>query len=637
MKKVVSNLLIIGGILLTGCNESQSKNSSNNLYLKFENLPADEQDRYISKDELDKFGQYFTVSSYEKELESSVEPINGDINELKVMIETLRQKNRLLFEDNAELIGKNWAMLNKFREQKTAFDDEKKLIISKNLEDMNDAENQHYKNINDLTKKINDLQKENISNIKSYEAKVVALQNELDNYKNKLKETSLSFDDRLINATRDERMNSSALAEKNRYLNEEIKALKESMKAQISKLEAEILDQKSKMDLLKQINFENSNKLNDVLVAHTNEIIELQNKNAKELNELKNTILAQKKEYFDELNAKSGEFLKLKKEYEEYKVSSQRELESAKLSVQKEQKEITQNIIQKVQNDYNRIIFEQNATIGSLKDQISALESKFKVEISKKDEEYSKSLEELKIKAMSLKNAEDEKSKNLQKEVDELKSNLSAKDNQIASLSQKINEIKNAKLDPKTGQNYEILNSAITNLKSQNEELKNRLNSFDNEAKKLVDEEKKRAKQNSDLLIKYYENRISDIKNQEELILKNSFNIEDKKLVFEMVCDDLSGGKLSTACEKKLNEVFKKYDEKYFYEITPVVAKFEYLSSENSDLININLQNFKSSKDALKLAHKVILDKFGNGANLSYSNQTIFVKNGYGFGLKVYK
>ncbi len=127
-------------------------------YIRFEDLPKSEQKKYINKDSLEqKSDTISNIDDMNIDLNSlnSVEELRAIVRDLKNRILIVQNDNLLLSNDKAEISQ----MLVK---AKDALKEQKKVLLSKNLEQMNEAEQQHYENISELTTKINDLERENI-------------------------------------------------------------------------------------------------------------------------------------------------------------------------------------------------------------------------------------------------------------------------------------------------------------------------------------------------------------------------------------------------------------------------------------------------------------------------------------------
>lgn len=622
-------------VAIVSCDsDSSQKQDTQNRTLNFFDLPKTEQDWYIKKDELDKYGEYFTVDSYAKNFNiDDNQSIEGSIDELKAQIRLLREKNRLLFEDNAQFMNKNWAIMTKLREQQNSFDNEKKLINAKNLEIMNDVEKQHYKNINDLTKKINEVQKENLLTIKAYDQKIVSLENQIDTYQKKLQQSALNFDDKIATSTKEERLKNSDLSQKNRYLLEQIESLKKSMAFSINDLTKQIEEKKIRENELEQSILQKEAKINDLLASHTNEILELQKKNLQDLKDLKNEIETQKKEYFDELNLKSSEYLKLANEYENYKEDKQKEFAIFQQNLAKTYKDAEEKKVNDIKNDFLRVIVEQNATISLLNARISSMETKFRSDLEAKDKEYEKSLQALKDKALFIEQNENRLKAEFDQNVSSFKQTLKQKDANISELNAQIQDLIKSQTDGKMIKNYEILNEDITKLKLENENLKRFAEENLQKSKELVLQKDKDMKMELDKLKEHYESIIKDLKIV-DFNMTSTSSLNGKKSIYEIKCE-LEDNAMTKECQSKFNDLIKKYGAEATYEIIALIPEFKHIDSNQTALLSsIKL---RSTTSIMSLASEPLKSKFGSKLKIVYAKEIKFKKSGYGFLIRVYK
>lgn len=622
-------------VALVSCDsDSSQKQGAQTRTLSFFDLPKTEQDWYIKKDELDKYGEYFTVDSYAKNFNiDDNQSIEGSIDELKAQIRLLREKNRLLFEDNAQFMNKNWAIMTKLREQQNSFDNEKKLINAKNLEIMNDVEKQHYKNINDLTKKINEVQKENLLTIKAYEQKIVSLENQIDTYQKKLQQSALNFDDKIATSTKEERLKNSDLAQKNRYLLEQIESLKKSMAFSINDLTKQIEEKKIRENELEQSILQKEAKINDLLASHTNEILELQKKNLQDLKDLKNEIVTQKKEYFDELNLKSSEYLKLANEYENYKKDKQKEFAIFQQNLAKTYKDAEEKKVNDIKNDFLRVIVEQNATISLLNARISSMEAKFRSDLEAKDKEYAKSLQALKDKALFIEQNENRLKAEFDQNVSSFKQAFKQKDVKISELNAQIQDLIKSQTDGKMIKNYEILNEDITKLKLENENLKKFAEENLQKSKELVSQKDKDMKMELDKLKEHYESIIKDLKIG-DFNMTSTSSLNGKKSIDEIKCE-LKDNAMTKECQSKFNDLLKKYGAEATYEIIALIPEFKHIDSSQTALLSS--MELRSTTSIMSLASEPLKSKFGSKLKIVYAKEIKFEKSGYGFLIRVYK
>jgi hypothetical protein len=129
--------------------------------IQFKDLPTQLQAHYIDKDaviEQSKDGSLFEDEYIDEEgkpiPEADVTP-----RDFKRMVQKLQKTLLFLQHDNLLLANEKNDLLRKIDEINNEREEEKTSLSNKNLEKINDAEQQHYKNIIDLTIKLNELKK----------------------------------------------------------------------------------------------------------------------------------------------------------------------------------------------------------------------------------------------------------------------------------------------------------------------------------------------------------------------------------------------------------------------------------------------------------------------------------------------
>ena len=74
------------------------KDTNQTIYsINFDNLPEEERQKYISKDDLYEYGGYITPKSYIQNFtETSDQNLSNDVNELQEQVRELSKKNKIL-------------------------------------------------------------------------------------------------------------------------------------------------------------------------------------------------------------------------------------------------------------------------------------------------------------------------------------------------------------------------------------------------------------------------------------------------------------------------------------------------------------------------------------------------------------
>ena len=175
------------------------KDTNQTIYsINFDNLPEEERQKYISKDDLYEYGGYITPKSYIQNFtETSDQNLSNDVNELQEQVRELSKKNKILATDNIDISEKNLDFISKISEMKKNIENEKNDIVEKNQKTLGELETQHFENIQTLTKRLNEAQADMIESSKAYEKKIIDLENAINEAKNgdegKVKDIEANF------------------------------------------------------------------------------------------------------------------------------------------------------------------------------------------------------------------------------------------------------------------------------------------------------------------------------------------------------------------------------------------------------------------------------------------------------------
>lgn len=462
----------------------------------FYDLPMRIQEQYIKKEDVPKFKSFLSVK--EKDIIPADEPIIGDDEELKIQIKELRQTNQMLYRENIELADKEWELALKLQESQNAVASEKERLRARNLENINEAEKQHYKNVNDLTKRINELQQEAIESTQSYETQIINLENELEELKHSLQEKEFEVSEEINAATKKERLSNSSLAEKNRHLLEQIQLMKEKTDAILEENSKKLKVAKEDILSLKRQLSQKDTKTNILLTKHTKEILELEQKNATNLRQLRENMSNLQKKHKEEMAEKNSEiaFLMQSKKDEITTLKSTYEqdgshIQGVLIAAQKDQKVSLETIASLQRKNDN--LQKRNETLSA---KLQNIEAKMRDVVSKKDQEYATTLQEIKNKTLRSKSEDSEVIAKLERQILEDVDNIESLKSTNVTLVKQIDELKEQarrginqkefeKNEEKHAQNYKILNSKIIDLKKQRDK-------FISKAQEEIGELKKR-------------------------------------------------------------------------------------------------------------------------------------------------
>ncbi|ASM36914.1 hypothetical protein [Campylobacter sputorum] len=518
---------------------------TNHNELKFSDLPLSIQKDYINKNDLSEYGDYITPYSYALnfEINSNDGEVVGSNDELKAQIIALRNHNKLLYIDNIDLANKNWEAILRLRDQKKDMENEKKEFLDKNLKLLRQAQDQHYKNIDELTKRLNDVQLSSMQNSKIYEQKIVELKNKIEIAQKILRDKEVEFSQKLSNITSKEKQNNSSLSQKNSYLLEQLEELK-SKNAQNLELLAKQAKEinKQKLELKQTIDLKDT-QINDILSKHTMSIADLEKKNKIDLSDLRTEFEKQKDKFIKDLESKEEEIKNLGKIALEEKQSYTNQISGLEDRLAKtlvENKNLKDKSLEK---KYLSMLREQNLTISNLQNELKKINDKNESLI-----------------------------------ISNLEERIKLKDNQILSLNQKMDKFKD---DNKTtkgiiDKNYKLLNEKIASLQNEKTSLQNSLNAtinkLNDEIKNLKEENSAKAL-NSNLALNY------GLKTRK---------YEDKIKTLTQKLNDIKDEKQNSINLKKENDKLK--------------AKLENLNKTKKG--NFEIEVIKSDKDSLALKEK---------------------------------
>jgi len=450
---------------------------------RFEDLPLEIQREYLHKNELPTIAALGMVPSTTKEFSVDVEaPIEGGAEELRAQVMTLREKNRFLYQDNMDLANKNWELAIRLNEEKKALDEERQKVQMQSLEFINQAEQQHYQNINDLTKRITSLQQESMRSSKEYEVKIVGLENTVYELQKELREKGLQIDKQVSLATKEQRISNSTLAEKNRYLLEQHKVLQENMNALLDEKEKALRESKSETDQLRVLLREKEGEYNVILTNHTRDILAQERKHNEAIQKLLNDMNMLKQSQHEEIAAKNSEIDTLVRSHEETLNTLRGEAIALESRAQQERmmREKMEETHKEALKDLQAQLASQEAQQKGISDQIKEIERIAQERISQKDREYAKALDELRQQSLGGREQEAALIASLRKQIEthttavlQIQEEKQALAEEISALKTSLNEA-HAKLssavainEAKHAKNYQELNEKIVHLEKE--------------------------------------------------------------------------------------------------------------------------------------------------------------------------
>lgn len=576
-------------------------------------------------------------------------PILGDEDELKEQIRVLRAQNKLLYDDNVDLVSKNLEISNVLSDQQAELETRRKQAASAN-------DKQRLSAIDELNKKLAKAQEENEKN-KNLEQNLTSLRSEIKALKTELEKKQSEFD------------KSSAKTQ-----NESQNALKR-LETQNDELKSEALSSKAKFE--------------SELRTANEETAKLKSENARLTNELglKDTEI---KRIASEYNAQALNAQNLSKNriaaLEKEQDADKKKISELEASLENANKKTESKAKLKAIND------ELNATNKELVAKLEKEKQGFEKEIEQNEAIYKTELEKLKNQIENERQETEQNVAELKSKIYELENQISQKDSSLQSAEAKVAEL-NESLNiqkelladeiaagKKNIQNYKILNNKITTLvendiktakenKEQLDALNELLTQKDAElatlrkqiqdgAKDLSDTKENLAKTSTQKniakgevaqILTKNEELMSENENLKKIIQLNFRAEVPKKVVFiaSVECSDMSAGsdRPTQVCKNKVSDFLQNYNSNYYFEITPIVSRGNFIATSKvakvipqDELEKIDsYANFGIGKERAKVAGEMIKDEFGDFSRISYSNDIITSQDKQGFIIKVYR
>ncbi len=565
-------------------------------------------------------------------------PVLGNESELKEQIRVLRAQNKLLYDDNLDLVGKNLEITNQLNEQKAELEARRKQAAGAN-------DKQRLSAIDELNKKLAKAQEQNEKN-KNLEQNLTSLRAEIKDLKAQLEKKQSEFD-KSSAKTQNENQNAlKRLEVQNEALKNEAQTSKAKFENELKTATAETAKLKNEnARLMSEIGLKDS-EIKRVSSEFNAQISSLQSSNKNQISSLEK-----------ELNAGKRKITELE----------------ASLEIANKKAESKDNL--KVVND------ELNAKI-----------EKQSQDFEKESQKLLAQIDALKIELKNARQNAISAQNDYQAKIDELVGQSAKKDELLQKSDAKISELNESLIaqkelladeiaaGKKNIQNYKILNNKITalvdeNLKS-NESFKEQINELTNQIAKKdeeIAELKKQALNEAQNLNQTKENlaktsaqrnlakgEVAQILTKNEELMSENENLKKiiqlnfraevpKKVVFiaSVECTDMSAGsdKPTQTCKNKVSDFLQSYNSNYYFEITPIVSRGNFIATSKvtktipqDELEKIDsYANFGIGKERAKVAGELIKDEFGDFSRISYSNDIITSEDKQGFIIKVYR
>ena len=613
--------------------------------MNVEEIPKSEPTKVSDNTNLTPQSQILPQEKYAKNLDANDTdaPIFGGEAELKEQIRVLRAQNKLLYDDNVDLVGKNLEISSLLNALKTELETRRKQAANAN--DRQSA-------IDELNKKLAKAQEENEKN-RNLEQNLTSLRAEFEILKVELEKKQGEFDK---SNAKNQNKNTNTL----KRLEAQNAELKNKAQADKAKFESELKTATEKATKLKSEN----DRLANELGLKDSEIKRISSEyNAQMLNAQKLT-----KSRIEALEKEQNASIKKISELED-------SLKNANKKLQAKDKFKTANA-------------ELNATVSKLQAKLDKQKESFESQTAKTLAVHKNEADKLKN---LLENERQEAERNvteLKGKIYELEDQISQKDSslqsaeaKVAELSESLNIQKELLADEiaaskKNIQNYKILNNKITalvegNIKAakENKEQIDALNKLlaqkDEELSALKKQTQKDPENINELaktgtqknlakgeiahIMAKNEELMSENENLKKIIQLNFRAEVPKKVVFiaSVECADMSAGsdRPTQVCKNKVSDFLQSYNSNYYFEITPIVSRGNFIATSKAakaipqdELEKIDsYANFGIGKERAKVAGEMIKDEFGDFSRISYSNDIVTSEDKQGFIIKVYR
>lgn len=298
--------------------------------VKFSDLPQEDQKHYIDKDAIlkqskDKDTTSLLEDEYLDEQGNPIPESNVTTQDMKRFINKLQKTLLFLQHDNLLMMNEKNELAKKMEEQQQDREDEKTQWMNQNTQRLNETEQQHYRNISDLTTKINELQKESVLSAQKANIENNGLHAQIDELKNKaqadeekkqqeIQKTREEEQAKLVDYTDKIKLLSSQIS----LLNEQITTNKESAKNTFARKQDEI-------DKLKSDIEQGLKEKNELMVEHTQALILNNQKHKEEIAQYAKSI-EQLKSDTEKLMAQNKQNLATQEQEHQKKLAAQAEI-----------------------------------------------------------------------------------------------------------------------------------------------------------------------------------------------------------------------------------------------------------------------------------------------------------------------
>ncbi len=628
--------------------------------LSFSDLPVETQKRYVDRDESD-----FKLKETEitRVFDDEGNPLVEDIGELRELVSSLRSRVAFLERENFVVETDKNELLKMVEHEKSQNSIEQKTLLSNNLEKINEAEQQHYKNISELTVKINNLYKENINLSQQLNQKEDGNKEEKASAQKQIEDEKKLSKQYGLDLEKTYNIKYASLNSENRSLKNQYENKNSALRSQRSTTVLALGRKDQKITLLQNKINKMMVEKNIILTKHSQEILQIQRQNSKKL-----------KEFNDIVKSNSSEKELIKEGYRKTLKRSQKKQNS----ILEKQKNEIQILTKKLAKEkHNSMAVSANSKKNILKMDM-LVEKKIKTITQKSLSELEKLIkmnEDLSTKLAYLERSEKEAKSQLNTDkisysldkdkILQLQDKIKMLEKDEKSVDDEVNEQVELN-EKKHNKNYKILNEKISALELIEDSKQNKntevISKLSSEKTKLTDQlsgslsinrkkEKEIKKLTKDALKR--EKFISDMINLQQSESKKRVSKPSNKLekLGKVECDDMVSGnfKISSTCKAKVDKFLAQYDETDYFEVIPIVGTGGFATLEkvqrdgrlgisDSEIQRLTrLSNIGLARDRAKEGGWLIRDRFGDDVKISYAVYSIEAKDKRGFVIRAYR
>lgn len=488
----------------------------------------------------------------------------------------------------------------------------------------------------------------------------------------------------------------SKLKDENGKLKDGISLKESEIKRVISEQEAKILKAKNlNQDELDKLALQMDAKKSEfekIIRQKDDEILAIK----KDADSVATKLKDRSSEFEEKFNATSGELKKLSEEYAKFKAENSEQtshIQNLKAKFEREKESLEKDIVS-MSSLYKNEVEKLKTQLQKSVSESAALKNELEAKVKDLSEQNIKKSEQLEVNESNITYLKEQLSEANSKLEEEILNNKKSIQN-YKILNDKITLLiqSNIQIDKDAKEQVSIAKKAMQEYKKAADEVDEKIAKKDAQIKALSDEfeaykqaskseleakkednakltkEGKELKNLADIGKKHVaikeeldltKKRLGELLEDSEYLSNENENLRKiiqlnfksevpKKVVFiaSVECDDMGVGsdKPTITCINKVSEFLQRYNSNYYFEITPIVSQGNFIATSKiaklvpkNELERINTYaNFGIGRERAKTAGNLIRDEFGDFSRISYSSEIITSSTKQGFVIKVYR